>query len=904
MSSSTEHELSLADTAELLTEIQSELRGQAPELCDFAGLLRQLIAISLSSEQGDASLSSLIQSGFSELRGLIENDSSDFQSLEPIRENAVENWGEQLAQSADSDVADDWAFGQASADSENSDDAEQAEVDSALPAPSAEEVQALLSQLGGHAAPARADVAPTIPEADPVGSEADEVSSPDPSRSSNSVDVFAGIESIIPELQEAFVADADSCLGSMENALLKLEEQPKDRASLQQILRELHTLKGASASIGLSSLADHIHDIEEGLREDEQAGRTPSIDKLLGCVDQIRGEVARIQSPPPVDSNSIPGAESADPQVGVSSASETRTPAPAIHFADDASDDETVRVKASQLNRLMDMLAELVTLRNQRESEIAELQNVYHELITSVSQMRLLRSETDIIHSQSTSLQISEVANDVLEAAQGLKNCVRPFADANSSVSRFIGQFRQELVQLRRTPISGLFRRLQRVVRDAGQAEGKQVKLELIGQDAGIERSLQQNLYEPLLHIVRNSVCHGIEDAETRESQGKPAEGRISLTAKSGPDLFAIEIRDDGRGLDYEAIRRRGIERGLLAADHAASREELSQLIFQPGFSTRDSASQVAGRGVGMDVVAATLEKMRGWLEVQSEPGKGTTIRLSFPLPSVIQHAMVFRSAGQLFALPMESVQAAGEVNPEIPQANFAGLLGLPGEPKDTDHAIVIANDQNGNVTPIALYVDELVGPEELVVRPLPGLLRNHPFCVGATLSGMGQAVLLLDARRVLQAQSETRPEHRPQKGRLTPQRRKLPRVLVVDDSLSARKRVVRSLSRFALDIVEATNGQEAVELIKQENFTAVFSDMEMPHLDGMGLLEQVSAVRKVKAPPVVIISSRCEREFTDRARELGAKDYLIKPLEDSDMDSALTRLEPLRHLLQDSQSV
>lgn len=902
MSSTTENELSLTDTAELLTEIQSELRQQAPELCDFAGLLRQLIAISLSSEQDDAALSGLIQSGFTELRGLIENDSSDFQSLEKLRENAVENWGEQLAESADSD-GDDWSFGEANAEIESSNDAEQAEVEAALPAPSAEEVQALLSQLGGQAAPMLPEAERDIPERAPVAPAA---TSPEPSQTSAPVDVFAGIESIIPELQEAFVADAESCLGSMENALLRLEEHPKDKASLQQILRELHTLKGASASIGLSSLADHIHDIEEGLREDEQAGRTPSIDKLLGCVDQIRNEVTRIQSPSHVESTNLlpPGAAHSSLQVTASPTSETPTPAAAIHFTDDASDDETVRVKASQLNRLMDMLAELVTLRNQRESEIAELQNVYHELITSVSQMRLLRSETDIIHSQSTSLQISEVANDVLEAAQGLKNCVRPFADANSSVSRFIGQFRQELVQLRRTPISGLFRRLQRVVRDAGQAEDKQVKLELIGQDAGIERSLQQNLYEPLLHIVRNSVCHGIEDAETRESQGKPAEGRISLTAQSGPDLFAIEIRDDGRGLDYEAIRRRGIERGLLAADHAASREELSQLIFQPGFSTRDSASQVAGRGVGMDVVAATLEKMRGWLEVQSEPGKGTTIRLSFPLPSVIQHAMVFRSAGQLFALPMESVQAAGEVNPEIPQANFAGLLGLPGEPKDTDHAIVIANDQNGNVTPIALYVDELVGPEELVVRPLPGLLRNHPFCVGATLSGMGQAVLLLDARRVLQAQSETRPEHRPQKGRLTPQRRKLPRVLVVDDSLSARKRVVRSLSRFALDIVEATNGQEAVELIKQENFTAVFSDMEMPHLDGMGLLEQVSAVRKEKAPPVVIISSRCEREFTDRARELGAKDYLIKPLEDSDMDSALTRLEPLRHLLQDSQSV
>ena len=359
---------------------------------------------------------------------------------------------------------------------------------------------------------------------------------------------------------------------------------------------------------------------------------------------------------------------------------------PQLSFSEGPADDESVRVKSSQLNRLMDMLAELVMLRNRRETELAELQEIYHELIGSVSKMRLLSNEGHLESINSKSIQLSELANDVLEAAQHLRDCARPVSEGNTAVSQFIRQFRQELVELRRTPVSGLFRRLQRVVRDAAQTESKQVQLQLVGEDAGIERSLQQRLYEPLLHIVRNSVCHGIESPEERTQAGKPVVGTITLEAKSGADLFVIEIRDDGRGLDYDAIRRRGVERGLLAADQAASREELSQLIFRPGFSTRQTANQVAGRGVGMDVVASTLQRMRGWLEVDSEPKKGTRIRLSFPLPSVIQHAMVFRSAGQLFALPMQSVRTAGEVKDDSPCLAFSIAPPQLSSPP-TDHA-------------------------------------------------------------------------------------------------------------------------------------------------------------------------------------------------------------------------
>ncbi|MEZ6138495.1 MAG: response regulator [Pirellulaceae bacterium] len=431
------------------------------------------------------------------------------------------------------------------------------------------------------------------------------------------------------------------------------------------------------------------------------------------------------------------------------------------------------------------------------------------------------------------------------------------------------------------------------------------MRLVLLGEDAGIERSLQQRLYEPLLHIVRNSVCHGIEPTQDRVASGKDAEGVITVEAKSRPNLFIIEVRDDGRGLNYEAIRRRGVEKGLVAPDQVMTRDELAMLIFHPGFSTRDAANQASGRGVGMDVVATTMQRMRGWLEVVSEPGLGTRIRLSFPLPSVIQHAMVFRCSEQLFALPMESVQAAGETSTGIPHADFARLLGYDGPAVETNETIVIAEDQvakSGKATALALFVDEIIGPEELVVRPLPSLLKNHPFCVGATLSGMGKAVILLDARRLLRSQAAVPTTaflgQRPisDVANQTPPKRL--RVLVVDDSLSARKRVMRSLARYPLEIMEATDGKEALKLIDKHEFAAVFSDMEMPNVDGMQLLAQIHSPNRRNPPPVVIISSRSESEFTDQARRLGAANYLIKPMADNALDDALRGLEPLRHLV------
>ncbi len=902
----TVNELSLLEADELLVEVRLESTARAqPRLYDFAGLLRNLITIyqgqlAIKAEPDLADLTAFIATGLQEVRVVMDASRPCFQQIDLLSEQAISEWGDLLVTisiDGNQDPGLAWGFTSHSQPEITTNDEESIEV------PSADAIQAMLGKIRSvtpSTAPAitantgsqslATSATPEIPlkmltqETTPVKS------------------TSAAVEALDPELREAFLDDAGACLGSIENALLRLESNRQDPGALAQILRELHTLKGASGSVGLMALADQIHLLEDSLRDDQAAGREPSADHLLAQVDQIRAQIGGNDNPPHLPAVSTSPASWKPDSSGLQ-------PAHAPVFSDDEVDNETVRVKSSQLNRLMDMVVELVMLRNQRETELAELQEVYHELISSGSKMRLLSNDRALCSDTGTALQLAEVASDVLETAQQVRECTRPFATGNAAVSRFIRQFRQELVALRRTPISGLFRRLQLVAREAARAESKQVRLMLAGEDAGMERGLQQRLYEPLLHIVRNAIGHGIESPEDRIKCGKTPEGTVTLEATSGPNLFAIEIRDDGSGLDYEAIRRRGLERKLITADQVVGRDELSQLIFHPGFSTRECANQVGGRGVGMDVVAATMQRMRGWLEITSEPGQGTRIRLSIPLPSVIQHAMVFRCADQLFALPMESVQSAGDVVSDIPRTSFARLLGLDARHTSaTNRTIVVADDRLGSIqgksSPLALFVDEIIGPEELVVRPLPTLLKHHPYCVGATLSGMGHTILLLDARRLLRSHVTTLQITQPAQpvtAASRPQTRtQRQRVLVVDDSLSARKRAVRSLSRYPIDIVEACDGKDALECLKKQSFAAVFSDMEMPNVDGMELLANVNTPGRSDSPPIIIVSSRAEKEFTERAQQLGAANYLIKPLIDEELDAALLQLASLSHLVRD----
>ena len=703
---------------------------------------------------------------------------------------------------------------------------------------------------------------------------------------------------IHPELREAFLDDAGSCLASMEKALLTLDENPDSAEPLRVLGRELHTLKGASGSVGLSGIADFIHDVEEKLRVAAEASTQPSQQELFGYFDEIQRQVGQIQAPTPTQDPVEPKSKSSAPPVQQSNPEPT-APKQHVDFDDHQSDDETVRIKASRLNRLMDMLSELVMLRNDRDSELAKLEAINETLLDNAARLRLTGQDQRRVSrlgkpssdgDLDDGTMIAEIANDLLGSAQELRDCFQPVVDGNQAVSQFIRNFRQELVQIRRTPITGLVQRLRRAVSDAARAEQKQVRLEVRGEQTGIERSLQSRIFEPLLHVVRNAVSHGIETPETRAENGKPPVGTITLHAHSGPDLLVIEIRDDGGGLDYEAIRRRATDRGLISGGSSTSDQELAQLIFHPGFSTSESVTQISGRGVGMDVVASTLRRMRGWIEIESKPGSGTSIQLSIPLPSMIQHAMIFRAGNQLFAVPMQSVQRAGDAQRGDRAVQIQRMLGMQPSRVDQPKMIVLASSNAEAIeSQTAILVDEIIGPEEVVVRPLPKMVRQHPLCSGATVSSRGEVVLLLDAASLM--------ETRRSLGEITDETPKPSNetqcVLVVDDSNAARMRVCQSLARYDVQIVQAKNGSEALDLIKSQQFAAVLSDIDMPRMNGLELLSEIKGHPDTEHLPVVLISSRTEESITQRAKKTGAAACLAKPLADESLDRVLSTITP-----------
>jgi|GEM_PF-1625976 len=731
------------------------------------------------------------------------------------------------------------------------------------------------------------------------------------------------------EIREAYLDDAQRCLASIEASLLAFEENPANRHVLQQVCRELHTLKGASASVGLTRLGSFLHRVEDDLQAacDENV-ESIDVELILRGVDLVRRQINFLQP------NEFRQPDELAPERRVSGSHQTEQARTVVaeRFIDSGPiGQDSVRVKSAQLDRLMDMLAGLVMLRNRRESGVEELKGVNSELVRCVSRLRafeeggesmgasggealLNRSSGNVARRQVSSL--TEIANDLLDLGRNLRDTYEPIGEENLAISRFIRQFRQELMQLRRVPVSGLFTRLQRAARDAAKAENKKVSLHLVGQDVGLEKSVQEQLYDALLHIVRNAVSHGIEPESQRIAQGKPPAGVLSLEATGGSNLLVITVRDDGRGLDYDAIRRRGLEMGLISADRAVSRTELAQLIFHPGFSTKSETSELSGRGVGMDVVANTLERLQSWIEVDSVPGEGTSIRLMIPLHSVIEHVMVFRSAGQDYAVPTQFVKAAGPWNPddafEFPLIPFVDVcFGGGSEGSKQSQMIVIqhgwnnssdeqdaAENRRRNERVMGLLVDEIVGPEEVVVRPLPVLLKDHRLFAGLSLSGTGEIMLLFDSQQLMErGLTASRDGGLKSVEELTKNQAPVAhqRALVVDDSRTSRRSLIQLLDHDRFLIDEAADGSEAVKLLKQQQYDIVFTDLEMPLMSGFDLLREIRSRDATSQIPVLIVSSRNEAMFQDKASKLGVTDYIVKPVSKKRLNSALQRLKELR---------
>jgi chemosensory pili system protein ChpA (sensor histidine kinase/response regulator) len=545
------------------------------------------------------------------------------------------------------------------------------------------------------------------------------------------------------------------------------------------------------------------------------------------------------------------------------------------------------------------------------------------EIWSEFSELEMDRYDDFNILSRSMA-EISADVNEVLSQLEGFIGRVEGDIDEFTKLAHHL---QDEITAARMVPIGTLYSRLSRAVRDAAKSTGKQVDLDLSGSETELDNNIIQQISDPLVHLVRNSVAHGIEHNDDRIAAGKPGMGNITLRAYHRGNHIYIEVEDDGRGIDYERVKQSAIERGLVSPETAdrLTERDLREMLFHPGFTTAPVKTELAGRGVGLDVVRANLNALNGEIDIQSTTGQGTKFTLKVPLTLIISPALFVRCGTTNFALPLAVVEeirrlradeiedVGGKLLTKVRDVvteviRLDTYLGLPPlEPINGYFRMVVANAGNRQ---IGLVVEEVIGKDEIVIKNLGEYLRRVKLFPGTTIAPDGSLILLIDLnrmvatepneRRALQASSSAARIFAPgstavAKGTIPSEaidRVEQERVIVVaDDSISVRKFVGRMLEKNGYRVKLAADGLEAAELVSQHGCHLVITDLEMPRMTGYELMVQLRQSPTTRRIPVMVVTSRAGAKHRDRAMKEGASSFLTKPVQEDQLIAAVEQL-------------
>jgi two-component system, chemotaxis family, sensor kinase CheA len=544
---------------------------------------------------------------------------------------------------------------------------------------------------------------------------------------------------VSPELLSIYLEDARAHLDALDGCLLALEKGGYDRDQISGILGPLHTLKGNSGMIGFSSIKDYVHRLEDVFAAIEQK-RTPLVQDVL---DPLFAGASALRDA--VEQAGKAGVEPRDlaPERGVLDrllatefeepedvAPGAREPASeAVPRGPDAGPREgsaqyvaarstTVRVDFAQLDDLLNLVGELIIYRT-------KLQQIGRDL--------------------DQELESRENGRELLEAIQ--------------QVAGVSSQLQETVMDVRMLPIRHVFERFPRMVRDLARNQGKQIEFIMEGETTRVDKAIIDEIGEPLVHLIRNSIDHGIESPADRGAAGKTRTGTILLSASQESNHVVITLMDDGRGIEVGDVRRKAVQRGLLRADQTLTDREVVQLIFHQGFSTAESITEVSGRGVGLDVVLKAIERLNGLVEVETVSGVGTKFIIQLPLTLAIISVLLVEVAGQVYALPLSSVVESLKLHPAevhtingrdtlrvrdriVPLTHLGQLFRLSETERSTQYIVILGRGEKR----MGLVVDRLRGQQEVVIKGLDSVVSGQAFgLAGATIMGDGRVVLILD---------------------------------------------------------------------------------------------------------------------------------------------------------------
>ena len=601
------------------------------------------------------------------------------------------------------------------------------------------------------------------------------------------------------------------------------------------------------------------------LSDDEVEAEIERLLKVRKAEDQARraqkaaaGEAPKPAAPAapqaPAPSNSAPAPKPA-PAKPANKKEDKKVPAPSSGAS---ADEQTIRVEVKRLDHLMNLIGELVLGKN-----------------------RLLK-----------------IYDDVEERYEGEK-FLEELNQVVSSLSLVTTDIQLAVMKTRMLPIAKVFNKFPRMIRDLSRELNKQIDLEITGEETELDKSIVEQIGDPLVHMIRNSCDHGIEDSATRLAAGKPEKGTIQLKAYNEGNHIVVEITDDGKGLDADMLKARSIEKGIITEREAdaMSDKEAFGLIFKPGFSTAAKVTNVSGRGVGMDVVKTNIEKLNGIIDIESEVGKGTTMKLKIPLTLAIIQSLLVGAQEEFFAIPLASVLETVRVpiddiytidgknvlrlrDEVLSLVKLSDIFGVKQvfDGGDQTYVVVIGVAE----AKLGIIVDSLVGQEEIVIKSMGDYLQNIPGIAGATIRGDGRVTLIIDVGMMMEMAKDIKVDIKAsmEASKSVKEKPSDYKVLIVDDSKMDRTIMQKSLAPLGVTVIEATNGVEALAIVKsgEHALDAMLIDIEMPRMDGYTLAAEIRKYSKYRNLPLIAVTSRTSK--TDRLRgvEVGMTEYITKP--------------------------
>ena len=503
---------------------------------------------------------------------------------------------------------------------------------------------------------------------------------------------------------------------------------------------------------------------------------------------------------------------------------------------------------------------------------------------------------------QQLSRALAESLNDLVSIQEFLSEQVRDTETLILQQSRVSTDLQEGLMRTRMVQFTGMVPRLRRVVRQTASELGKKVELDIAGEGSELDRSVLERMIAPLEHMLRNAIAHGIETPADRVAKGKPETGHIKIDITREGSEVVIRCSDDGAGINLDAVRSKARNLGMIGVNDNLSDHDVMQLILESGFSTAQQVSQIAGRGVGMDVVANEIKQLNGVLQIDSTQGQGTTFTVNLPFTLAINQALLVQSGEDVFALPLASIEGivrytAGELkekfaqeHPSIEYAAYnyevkhlGALLGMSQpmlEDPTTLYPVLLVRSGDHRV---ALHVEGLMGSREVVVKPVGPQISKAKGVSGATILGDGRVVLILDVPALVRIGAGVKIVYEPEKAVVEEEERPLT-VMVVDDSITIRKVTARMLERNQFAVMTAKDGVDAVAQLQDSVPDLMLLDIEMPRMDGYELAQHIRNDARLQGIPIIMITSRTGEKHRQRAMDIGVNRYLGKPYQEADL--------------------